>query len=139
MAIGESDSASAQAQHEARDLGARTCSEPCKASPLVIARLVTYEGPVSSDLEGVRMYDESALPWLQDAHGFRGLLVLVDRENERTVALSSWTDEDAERESEEARRRFGELVAERIGLTRDEGQVYEVVLGRGVHLDGPLA
>jgi hypothetical protein len=101
----------------------------------VIARLVTYEGPVSPDLEGVRMYDESAIPWLQDADGFRGLVVLVDR----TLALSFWTDEHAERQSEEARRRFGELVAERVGLTRDEGQVYEVVLAREVHLDGPHA
>jgi hypothetical protein len=66
------------------------------------------------------------------------MVVLVDRANERTLALSFWTDEEAERRSEEARRRFGELVAERIGLTREDGQVYEVVLGRGVHLDGPL-
>ena len=104
----------------------------------MIARLITYDGPVSPDLEGVRMYEEDAIPWLEDASGFRGMVVLVDRGGERTLALSFWTDEDAERESEEARRRFGELVAERIGLTRDEGRIYEVVLGRGVHLDGPL-
>jgi hypothetical protein len=104
----------------------------------VIARLVTYEGPVSRDLEGVRTYDEDAVPWLRDTSGFRGIVVLVDRANERTLALSFWTDEEAERQSEEARRQFGELVAERVGLKRDEGQVYEVVLGRGVHLDGPV-
>jgi len=84
------------------------------------------------------MYDENAIPWLRDTEGFRGMIVLVDRANERTLALSFWTDEEAERQSEEARRRFGELVAEHVGLTRDEGRVYEVVLGRGVHLDGPL-
>jgi hypothetical protein len=101
----------------------------------VIARLVTYEGPISPDLEGVRMYDQHAMPWLRDASGFRGIVVLVDRENERTVAVSFWEDEDSERRSEEARRRFGELVAERVGLSRDDGQVYEVVLGRDVHID----
>jgi hypothetical protein len=104
----------------------------------VIARVVTYRGPVSPDVEGVQMYDESAIPWLEDTEGFRGLLVLVDRTDERTLAISFWTGEEAERRSEEARRRFGELVAARLGLERDEGQVYEVVLGRGVHLDGPL-
>jgi hypothetical protein len=104
----------------------------------VIARVVTYEGAVSPDLRGVRMYEESAIPWLQDAEGFRGMVVLVDRENERTLALSFWTDEEAEWQSEEARRRFGELVAQEIGLERDDGQVYDVVLGRGVHLDGPM-
>jgi hypothetical protein len=102
----------------------------------VIARLVTYEGAVSTNLEGVRMYDETAIPWLQDADGFRGIVVLVDRANERTLSLSFWADEEAELQSEEARRRFGELVAERVGLSRDDGQVYEVVLGHGVHIDG---
>jgi hypothetical protein len=104
----------------------------------VVARLTTYAGQVSPNLDGVRMYDESAIPWLQDAEGFRGLIVLVDRANERTLSLSFWENEDLERQSEEARRRFGELVAEHIGLKRDEGEVYEVVLGRGVHLDEPL-
>jgi hypothetical protein len=66
------------------------------------------------------------------------MVVLVDRANERTLALSFWTDAKAERQSEDARRRFGELVAEEIGLERHDGQVYEVVLGRGVHLDGSL-
>lgn len=104
----------------------------------MIARVVTYQGAVSPDLRGVRMYEQSAIPWLLDAEGFRGMVVLVDRENERTLALSFWTDEEAERQSEEARRRFGELVAEEIGLERDDGPVYDVVLGRGVHLDGPM-
>ena len=104
----------------------------------MIARVTTYEGQVSPDLDGVRMYDETAIPWLQDAEGFRGLLVLVDRANERTVSLSFWENEELEQQSQEARRRFGELVAEHIGLKREEGETYEVVLGRGVHLDEPL-
>jgi heme-degrading monooxygenase HmoA len=104
----------------------------------VIARLTTYEGQVSPNLDGVRMYDETAIPWLEDAEGFRGLLVLVDRANERTLSLSFWENEELERQSEDARRRFGELVAEHIGLKRQEGEIYEVVLGRGVHLDEPL-
>ena len=79
----------------------------------MIARVTTYEGQVSPDLDGVRMYDETAIPWLQDAEGFRGLLVLVDRANERTVSLSFWENEEL-------------------------GEMYEVVLGRGVHLDEPL-
>jgi heme-degrading monooxygenase HmoA len=104
----------------------------------VIARLTTYEGQVSPNLDGVRMYDETAIPWLEDAEGFRGLLVLVDRANERTLSLSFWENEELERQSEDARRRFGELVAEHIGLKRQEGEIYEVVLGRGVHLNEPL-
>ena len=102
----------------------------------MIARLITYEGPVSPGLEGVRMYDEHAVPWLREASGFRGIVVLVDRAKEQTLALSFWTDDEAERQTEEARRRFGELVAERVGLSRDDGRVYEVVLGHGVHIDG---
>ena len=90
---------------------------------------------MSPGLDGVRMYEEAAIPWLEGADGFRGMVVLVDRANERTLALSFWTDEEAERQSAEARRRFGELVAERVGLTRDEGQVYEVVLARGLDVE----
>ena len=105
----------------------------------MIARLTTYEGRVSPNLDGVRMYDETAIPWLEDAEGFRGLLVLIDRANERTLSLSFWENEELERQSEDARRRFGELVAEHIGLKRQEGEIYEVVLGRGVHLDEPLS
>jgi heme-degrading monooxygenase HmoA len=82
------------------------------------------------------MYEEAAIPWLRDASGFRGMVVLLDRANERTLAISFWTDEEAERQSAEARRQFGELVAERVGLSRDEGQVFEVVLGQGVDIDG---
>lgn len=104
----------------------------------MIARLTTYEGQVSPNLDGVRIYDESALPWLENAEGFRGLLVLVDRENERSLSISFWETEESEQQSEEARRRFGELVAEHVGLKREEGEVYEVVLGRGVHLDEPF-
>lgn len=104
----------------------------------MVARVTTYEGQVSADLDGVRMYDQSAIPWLEDAAGFRGLLVLVDGANERTVSLSFWENEELERQSQEARRRFGELVAEHIGLKREEGEIYDVVLGRGVHLDEPL-
>lgn len=104
----------------------------------MIARLTTYEGQVSPNLDGVRMYDETAIPWLEDADGFRGLLVLVDRASERTLSLSFWENEELERQSEDARRRFGELVAEHVGLKRQEGEIYEVVLGRGVHLDEPL-
>jgi heme-degrading monooxygenase HmoA len=100
----------------------------------VIARVVTYEGPVSRDLDGVRLYEEHAIPWLVETTGFRGLVVLVDRANERTLSVSFWADEEAERRSEAGRRRLGELVAERVGLSRDEGQVYEVVLSRGVDL-----
>ena len=102
----------------------------------MIARLTTYEGQVSPNLDGVRMYDEAAIPWLQDAEGFRGLLVLVDRANRRTLSLSFWESEETERQSEEARRRFGELVAEHVGLNREEGEMYEVVLGRGLDIDG---
>ena len=101
----------------------------------MIARVVTYEGPVSDDLDGVRMYEEHAIPWLVETTGFRGIVVLVDRANERTLSVSFWAHEEAERQSEESRRRLGELVAERVGLSRDEGQVYEVVLARGLHLD----
>lgn len=104
----------------------------------MIARLTTYEGQVSPNLDGVRMYDESAIPWLEDAQGFRGLLVLVDRANQRTLSLSFWEDEESEQQSEEARRRFGELVAEHVGLKREEGEIFEVVLGRSVHLDEPM-
>lgn len=105
----------------------------------MIARVVTYEGPVSPDLVGVRMFEQDAIPWLEEASGFRGIVVLVDRQNERTLAVTFWTDADADAGSEEARREFGELVAARVGLKRDEGRVYEVALGRGVHLDDPLA
>ena len=100
----------------------------------MIARLTTYEGQVSPNLDGVRMYDESAIPWLEDAEGFRGLLVLVDRANRRTLSLSFWENEETERQSEEARRRFGELVAEHV--KREEGEAYEVVLGRGLDIHG---
>ena len=55
----------------------------------MFARVTTFQGSPDRIEEGLRIFRENVIPWLRDATGFRGWLVLLDREQGPRSALPS--------------------------------------------------
>ncbi len=92
------------------------------------ARVNTFEGSPNRLGPALRHIHDQTLPQLQQQAGFDGILVLVDRQTSKMVALVLWEDEKAMRDSEEAAKHLRSQAA-RAGdqmLTRVER--YEVAL-----------
>lgn len=69
---------------------------------------------------------QDVLPWLRESTGFRGLIRLASPDRSRTVVISLWADEASMRETWEAGRDLGALVAEGAGTTRTALEDLEV-------------
>jgi hypothetical protein len=101
----------------------------------VYARVSTFRGPVDQMEEGARIYREEVIPWLRDATGFRGWLVLFDRANERGMGITFWASEEAARESEAGIGPLREEVAEAVGALMETLDLYEISVVEDVSLD----
>jgi heme-degrading monooxygenase HmoA len=77
---------------------------------------------------GQEIVRDQLLPWLRDSSGFRGLIRLTNPEDQRTLVITLWADEEALDASAEAGNRLSELTAETVGVTRKALEVYEVTL-----------
>jgi hypothetical protein len=69
---------------------------------------------------------QQVLPWLRESGGFRGLLRLSTPDRSKTITISLWADEASMRDTSEAGKRLGALVAETAGTTRVALEDYEV-------------
>jgi heme-degrading monooxygenase HmoA len=94
----------------------------------VFARVLHVTGAAADIEAGVEVYREQVLPYARDATGFRGYLVLLDREEGRALAMSLWASEDAMLAFEERGQRFRGLVAESSGTEIGTIESYEVAL-----------
>jgi hypothetical protein len=101
----------------------------------VHARVSTFRGPIDQIEEGARIYREEVIPWLRDATGFRGWLVLLDRPNERGIGITLWATEQAAREGEAGVGPLREEVAEGVGALVETLDFYEVSVVEDVSLD----
>ena len=80
------------------------------------------------DEQGLEIVRDQLLPWLREATGFRGLIRLTNREGNKTLVVTLWADEESLEASDEAGRRFSDLTAETVGVTRKALEEYEVTL-----------
>jgi hypothetical protein len=101
----------------------------------VYARVSTFHGPMDQIEEGARIYQEEVIPWLREATGFRGWLVLVDRSKERGIGITFWATEQAALESEVGTGPLREEVADAVGALVDTLDLYEVSVVEDVSLD----
>jgi hypothetical protein len=101
----------------------------------VFARVSTFRGPVDQMEEGARIYRDEVIPWLRDATGFRGWLVLFDRANERGMGITFWATEQAALESEAGIGPLRGEVAEAVGALMEALDLYEVSVVEDVSLD----
>jgi heme-degrading monooxygenase HmoA len=94
----------------------------------VFARVHVLQTTPEQSEAGLEIFREQLLPWLRDASGYRGLIRLVDKENDRTIVISLWADEESMHASTEAGVRLAELTAENVGATRLGLEQYEATV-----------
>ena len=89
--------------------------------------MTTYEGPLEQVEAGVRPFRDEVVPWLRDAHGFRGWIFLLDREAERGLALTFWTTDEAARDVEQSGANLRDEVLASVKITMPSLDFYEVL------------
>lgn len=94
----------------------------------MFARVLQVSGSPDEIEAGVALYRNQVLPYARDATGFRGYLVLLDREGGRALAMSFWASEEAMLAFEERAQTFRGLVAETSGFELGDITSYEVAL-----------
>lgn len=101
------------------------------------ARVTTFEGSPEDIEAGVRVYREDVIPWLRDAEGFRGWIVLLDRERRRSLGLTFWATEEAMKDEEATGGAIRDDLAASLGTTRTGLDYYEVVVAEALALERP--
>lgn len=101
------------------------------------ARVTEYEGSPERMDEGVRLFREEVIPWLRDATGFRGWIVLFDRPAEKALALTFWASEEAMTDSAKSGGDLRDEVAARLGTRMTKLSYYEVEVAEHLALDDP--
>lgn len=94
----------------------------------MFARVLHVAGSPDDIEAGVELYRNQVLPYARDATGFRGYVVLLDREGARALAMSFWASEEAMVAFEERARTFRGLVAAGSGISLGEVESYEIAL-----------
>ena len=97
----------------------------------MFARVTRFSGTPEQIGSGLRLYREQAIPWLEEASGFRGFVALVNPEGGRSMGITFWTTEEAAAESGGPLR---DLVAEHTGTTMDTLEVFEVAFVESLDL-----
>jgi hypothetical protein len=95
------------------------------------ARMTTMEGSPERLDEGLREIREDVLPQLQQQDGFKGFIVLDNRQSGKLMGFSLWESEQAMQASEEVadrtRRESAQTMSDTIaGIERYEVALFEV-------------
>ena len=101
----------------------------------MFARVTTYSGAPENIDRALATYREQVLPWVRDATGFRGLVVLLDREREEGMALTFWTDEAALRDNVASGAALRDEIAEAAETPIVAVRSYEVLAADQLALD----
>jgi heme-degrading monooxygenase HmoA len=94
----------------------------------VHARVFTYEGSPDEIDAAIQLGREHILPLEQQMEGFRGLIVLADREAQKLVSLTLWENEELMRASEESARMLTRFAAQSVGGKRRSIEAFDVAL-----------
>jgi heme-degrading monooxygenase HmoA len=95
----------------------------------VFARISTFEGPSEQTAEGIRVARRQFLPAARLQEGFRGMYLMLDAANGRSLAMTFWETEEDMARSESAVRRARTESAEAAGDTVVSVERYEVAFG----------
>lgn len=99
------------------------------------ARVTTFEGDPERLEEGARIFREQVVPWLRDATGFRGIIVMVDREHEHALGISFWTTKEAATDAYGSGATLRDEVAASVGTTMTGEELFEVVTAQALALE----
>ena len=103
----------------------------------MFARVTTFEGEPERLEEGVRLFSQEVIPWLRDATGFRGWIVLLDREGRRALGLTFWATEESMKDEEASGSTIRDELAASMQTTMTGLEYYEVAIAEALALDGP--
>jgi heme-degrading monooxygenase HmoA len=92
------------------------------------ARVTTVQGDPAKADEGIAGFRDGALPIVREAGGFKGALLLIDRETGKGIALTLWDSEEAMKATEEAVKPQRERVTEEMGAETPTVDRYEVAV-----------
>ncbi len=101
------------------------------------ARVTTFHGSPERIEEALRVFREQVIPWLRDATGFRGWVVLLDREKGRSLGITFWATEAAARDTQGSGGVLRDKVAASMGTPMQSLDVYEVAVAESLSLDSP--
>ena len=99
------------------------------------ARVTEFEGSPERMEEGVRLFREEVIPWLRDATGFRGWIVLFDRPGDKALGITFWATEESMTDSAASGGDLRDEVAERMGTHMTSLAYYEVAVAEHLALD----
>ena len=91
-------------------------------------RTTTMEVPPDKLDEALRYFREQDLPQMRQTDGFKGLIILVDRQSGKGLGMSLWESEDHLRATEAAANQGRGEVAEAAGVAPAGGEAFEVAL-----------
>jgi hypothetical protein len=91
------------------------------------ARVATFRGTPDDMIRGLEIYEEQVLPWANEATGYRGWGLLLDRKGETALALTFWATEEDARENEPAAQQFRDRIGGSTGVEVTDVGYYEVV------------
>ena len=92
------------------------------------ARMFEFEGSVEEIEAAVALGREEILPLERQMPGFRGLILLSDKEANRLVSVSLWDSEEQMQQSEASARLLTRLGAQSIGGKRVGAEPFDVAL-----------
>jgi heme-degrading monooxygenase HmoA len=101
----------------------------------MFARVTSYSGTPEKIERALETYREQVLPWVSDATGFRGLVVLLDRDREEGIALTFWADEASLRDNVASGAALRDEIAEAAETPIVEVRSYEVIAADELALD----
>ena len=99
------------------------------------ARVTTFEGPPERIEEGVRLFREEVIPWLRDATGFRGWLVLLDREAGKSLGITFWASDETMTDSAASGGTLRDEIAAELETPMTSLAYYEVAVAELLALD----
>lgn len=83
----------------------------------MFARHVTVHGSRDKMDEGIRSLRERVLPALRDCAGFKGQLLLVDRDKGEAIGISLWDTEENMRASEDKVQAARQHTVDQVGAS----------------------
>lgn len=100
----------------------------------MFARVTTFTGAPDDIEAAVATYREQALPWMLDATGFRGWIVLLDRAEGEALGLTFWADEAVLRNAVASGGALRDEIAREAGTPMRSMRAYEVLAVESVEL-----
>jgi len=94
----------------------------------VFARVSIYKGTPEQSDQAVELFRTDVLPWLREATGFRGALILDDREAERSLAITFWDSRERAADPETSGIALRDEVSATVGSQLEDQEIYEVLL-----------